>query len=525
MSGIRNDSREAGNIARWSQGYVSDVPYTTSFSRESTPIWLAFACLFQGFRPPDLSRPFRYADLGCGNGLTTIIVAACSPQAQVWGFDFNPAHIESARRLAGHAGLTNVRFVETSFTDLAALPAAALPAFDFMVSHGVLSWISPENRAHLTQVIGQRLSPGGLAYLSYNAAVGWAGVEAIGVLMRTLADLDGDRSDLAIPRILDFIDRLEAAGARYFDLQPVLKARLTNARRQDARYVAHEFLNDHCHPFCFPDTARAMADAKCAYIGSATLTDNMDSISIPPGILPILTETSDPLLRETLRDLASAHAFRRDVYRKGAAPMPVSERQARLSGLEFVWTGKSVDGRMTVPASAGPVMGSPKIFGPVIRALQGGRISLSDVNRLAFALGGKPQEALTIITMLVAGGVAHPALPGTVTAPSRDAGRRINQAIGALNAAGDDVPCLAAPTIGSAIETNSLETLVVSSLLDGGSNDPEALSCDVLERLTRNGRAILWHNSADSDRSVSVVGDAVKDILARMGALEALGLF
>ena len=100
-------------------------------------------------------------------------VAASCPHAEVWGFDFNPAHVEFANDLAARAGLTNVRFVETSFADLEALPDAALPDFDLMVSHGVLSWISPANRRHLVGTVAKRLKPGGLAYLSYNVTTGW----------------------------------------------------------------------------------------------------------------------------------------------------------------------------------------------------------------------------------------------------------------------------------------------------------------------------------------------------------------
>jgi cyclopropane fatty-acyl-phospholipid synthase-like methyltransferase len=98
--------------------------------------------------------------------MTAIFVAATCPQAEVWGFDFNPAHIELAHQCAAEVGLTNITFVEASFADLAQQPPLDLPAFDFIVSHGVLSWVSAANRQHLVDMIGQRLCPGGLAYVS-----------------------------------------------------------------------------------------------------------------------------------------------------------------------------------------------------------------------------------------------------------------------------------------------------------------------------------------------------------------------
>ena len=97
-------------MAKWDEGYVTDVAYTSNFYREITPAWLAATSLLLGHRSPDLDKPFSYADLGCGNGFTTLVIAATCPHADVWGFDFNPAHVEFATRLAERAGLTNVRF-------------------------------------------------------------------------------------------------------------------------------------------------------------------------------------------------------------------------------------------------------------------------------------------------------------------------------------------------------------------------------------------------------------------------------
>src|SRR6185312_11204182 len=265
-------------------------------------------------RPPDLASPFRYADVGCGNGFTTIIIAATCPQADVWGFDFNPAHIEFASKLAAQARLANAHFVETSFADLV---GATLPAFDIMVSHGVLSWISPANRHELMQAIARHLKPGGLAYLGYNVTTGWASMLAVRTLMRMLSVASPERTDLSVPGVLDAIDRLKQGGALYFQAHPTVEPRLNEIRRQDARYIAHEYLNQDWHPLMFAEIAGEMAEAKCSYIGSATLAENIDNISVPPGVLPILAETRDQVLRETLRDIGCAQTFRRDLFRKG----------------------------------------------------------------------------------------------------------------------------------------------------------------------------------------------------------------
>jgi SAM-dependent methyltransferase len=505
-------------MAQWDDGYVTDVAYTSNFYREITPAWLGMTSLLLGHRPPDLAGPFRYADLGCGNGFTTLAIAATSPQAEVWGFDFNPAHIEFASGLAARAGLTNVHFVETSFADLAAQPDGALPDFDFMVSHGVLSWISPANRGHLMSVIGRRLKPGGLVYLGYNVTTGWASLVPVRALMHMLTASSTERTDLAVPAMLDYIDRLRQAGALYFQAHPTVEIRLQEIRKQDHRYIAHEFLNRDWHPLMFTDIARAMADTKCRFIGSATLADNIDTVSVPAGVAPILAEVRDPYLHETLRDIGNAQAFRRDVYRKGLTPMPAAEQQVLLEAMTLVGLGLPVpEGGATFATPIGSVTGRPEIYQPLLEILDSAPLSVSRV-RDAPAFAGRPLvELLQAFTLLVSGGYAHPLLPDGGTAASREASRRLNQAIARANGNAADLPRLAAPAIGSAVGTDILETLVVGELLAGRPADIEPLTTEVLATLGRSGRSVQREGKpvAEPAEARQIVLDAIRNLIER----------
>jgi 2-polyprenyl-3-methyl-5-hydroxy-6-metoxy-1,4-benzoquinol methylase len=53
----------------------------------------------------------RIADVGCGHGASTVLMAQAYPKAQVAGFDYHPPSIETARKRASDAGLADrVRF-------------------------------------------------------------------------------------------------------------------------------------------------------------------------------------------------------------------------------------------------------------------------------------------------------------------------------------------------------------------------------------------------------------------------------
>jgi SAM-dependent methyltransferase len=517
-------------MAHWDDGYVTDVAYTSNFYREITPSWLGMTSLLLGHRPPDLARSFRYADLGCGNGFTALAIAASCPHAEVWGFDFNPAHIEFASSLANRAGVTNVHFVETSFAGLAALPDSALPEYDFMVSHGVLSWISPANRHHLMSVISRRLKPGGLVYLGYNVTTGWTAMVPVQALMRMVAAASPERTDLAVPGVLDFIDRLKQAGALFFQANPSLESRLQDIRKQDARYIAHEYLNQDWHPLMFADIAGEMAEAKCRYIGSATLAENIDTVAVPANVAPIMAETRDLHLRETLRDLGCAQGFRRDVYRKGIAPMPGAEQQGLTESLVLAGLGIAVpEGGPTFATPIGNVAGRPEIYQPLLAMLEDGPLSIK-IAREAPAFAGRPLvELMQAFALLVSGGYAHPMLPEGGTAAGQATVRRLNLTIARANGDAAELPRLAAPAIGSAVGVDMLETMVVGELLAGRPADVDPLAAEVLAVLVRSGRNVQRDGKPVTDQleARQIVADAIRTmierrfpVLRRLGMLE-----
>jgi len=513
-------------MAAWNEGYVSDIVYTRRFHRETTPAWLAAATLLLGHRPPDLTRPFRYADLGCGHGQTAIIVAATYPNAEVWGFDFNPAHVESARELASHAGLTNVRFQETSFAELAAADPSAMPAFDFMVSHGIMSWVSQDNQRHLVRVISQRLRPGGLAYLSYNVATGWGAMPPLRALMRALMLSNADRSDRAVPGVLDYLARLRDAGARFFAANPSMAQRLSEIRRQDPRYVAHEFLNQDWHPLMFADVARMMGDAKCSYIGSATLQENIDAVSLPPDIAQLLVQTPDPVMRETLRDFGTAQEFRRDIYRRGITPMMAAENARVVCDLTVQWTGKIPPDPTDLSAPAGLALAPPEAYAPLLETLMARRRTISDIHRSELLAGCPLAAVLQAITLLMAAGYVHPVV-ASADASSNAGVTRLNAAIGAANADGAGFTHLAAPVIGSAVAADLLETLVVADRLSGRPIEATALTDRLLGRLAEGGRTVRrdGQDVIDPDTPRKVLRQAVDFVLeTRLPVLARLGV-
>ncbi|MGO4837151.1 class I SAM-dependent methyltransferase, partial [Rhizobiaceae sp. 2RAB30] len=133
-------------MSTWNDGYVSDIEYLPGFYVDQSPAHLDLVCLLRNVEPPVApGEPFRYCELGCGVGESALAIAAANPGSEVWGFDFNPAHIARGRELARSGGVGNIRLEEASFEELAREDRFGLPLFDYITLHGVWAWISAEN--------------------------------------------------------------------------------------------------------------------------------------------------------------------------------------------------------------------------------------------------------------------------------------------------------------------------------------------------------------------------------------------
>ena len=220
-----------------SSGYLVDAAYPDHFYRELSPVWIAYVAALGSTSSPDLTKPFSYLELGCGLGSSLVVNAAAYPQATFHGCDLNPEHIAGARRHAEVLGLRNVTFHELAF---AALLEQPLPRFDFIVIHGVYSWVDDDVRASIRHVLEVLLVEGGLAYVSYNCLPGWANEAPLRKLIVELArPAEGD--SVARARVaLAALQPLSVSTLRYFKANPSAVTAVDAYAKRPASYVAHD---------------------------------------------------------------------------------------------------------------------------------------------------------------------------------------------------------------------------------------------------------------------------------------------
>lgn len=477
-------------MTAWSAGYVLDIQYTSGFYRELAPPHLQFTLLTLGLRPPSFGPGTTYCELACGQGFGTALLAAANPQARFWGFDFNPAQIANARRLAAEAGLTNVTFEDHSFEQGVALPPDALPQFDIIALHGIYSWISPENRRFIVEFLDKRLKPGGLVYVSYNCMPGWAAMAPFQRLMREHANRHPDRSDLQADAALNFAERLKEGGAAYFVQNPGVAPRMEKMPSQNRNYLAHEYLNGHWHPLYHLDVVRELEAARLTYAGSATITENIDLVSLPAALQPLLAETRERAWQETIRDFASNKQFRRDMLMRGVSSIGAGE-QGRLMGemrVGLMVPRSAVSFKFTGPL--GEVTGQEEVYAPIVDALAQRPHTLAELAKLP-GLAERPQAALLqAIAMLVHAGYVTP-LPHDPRGKGGDAARAFNRVVAGRIRLGETLNFLAAPAAGTGVAASYVELLAVLALLEAPKATPQQAAQLGWSIMAQSGQRLL----------------------------------
>jgi SAM-dependent methyltransferase len=131
-----------------------------------------------------LEQGARVADVGCGHGVSTVIMAQAYPHSHFYGFDYHAPSIERARQLAHEAGVTNTTFEVASakaypgagydlvaffdcLHDMGDPVGAAAHVRETLAPDG--AWLIVEPFAHDT--LEQNLNPVGRVYYGFSTTV------------------------------------------------------------------------------------------------------------------------------------------------------------------------------------------------------------------------------------------------------------------------------------------------------------------------------------------------------------------
>lgn len=394
------------------EGYVVDVPYPLHFYKEMQPTWLAYVVNTLGCVAPDMQEAYTYCELGCGGGINLLVAAACNPLGRFIGVDFNPLHIQAARAAAQQAGLSNVEFIETSFEDFAQQHQGPL---DFIVAHGVWSWLPPQAKRAILQVVHAHLKPQGLLYLQYMCFPGAARLVALQKVLQEVARATGGSSAHSATQGVALLRQLAQAGAGLFIDNPEIESELAALEKENPEYIAHDFLTDHWQPEHSADVHRLLGQMGMSYIGSANCLENMDSLSVPGNVQPVLANLPSRSLKETVRDVARNQNQRMDVFQKQPQTLDGADHLRVLNSVMFAaLEGMPAPGALEFQTPIGRIPGPRELLGPLMQRLQSGPQSFAQLCQVP-VFAQEPGLLLQSLNLLMWNGFVHPQrIDGTV---------------------------------------------------------------------------------------------------------------
>ena len=375
------------------QNAYNQIPYQTAVRFETHPDRLAAVARLSGMDPAPVER-CRYLEIGCGNASNIVALAYHLPESRFVGVDLADAPIAAGDRMRAALEIGNLTLRAGDLRDI----GEEWGEFDYIVAHGVYSWVPAEVRDGLLRVCRERLAPNGVAFVSYNALPGRHVRQFLRDLMRFhTRDLQDPSQRLEKARwSLQFL----AASPRLPDVwRPLVESEVTTLLKLDDGSLFHDDLAEINDPVYFRDFAAHAGRHALQYLGEADPPELFD----PQGLLQAVP--GGVIEREQYMDFLKARRFRQTLLCHASRtlerrPLPDCLDQflfsslcrtvedGKIEGLRGVRVTPLHDAVRNVAAALGEVYPLPLTFAELI------------------PYAGSPAALRDILTGMVSGGFA-----------------------------------------------------------------------------------------------------------------------
>jgi len=280
------------------------VPYESYSFAQSQPDRLATLAKLFGVDTPEV-KTARVLELGCASGGNLIPLAISYPDAKFVGVDLSKRQVSDAHSLVEKFNLKNVEFKQIDLMDI----DKNFGTFDYIIAHGLYSWVAKGVQEKILEICEQNLSPEGVAYISYNTYPGWhyRGMIRDMMLYHTGQFSEPGQKALQARALLDFLSKSVPQEDAYGKM---LKSELDLLSQQRDAYLLHDHLEDENEPIYFHQFAEQAAKHNLQYLSEAEFS-TMLTTNFAPQIGDTLRRISNDIVRtEQYMDFVRNRAFR-----------------------------------------------------------------------------------------------------------------------------------------------------------------------------------------------------------------------
>jgi methyltransferase-like protein/SAM-dependent methyltransferase len=243
-----------------------EVPYESFSFPQTHPDRLATVATLFALKPAPVER-CRVLELGSASGGNLLPMAHDLPDSSFVGIDLSARQIADGVRAVEELGLKNLQLRHASILDV----DESYGRFDYVLCHGVYSWVPANVQDKILEICATRLNPNGVAYVSYNTYPGWHLRGVIRNVMRYHArrfTAPADRVGQS-RALLNFL--AETTRNQQDAYAVLLRQELEPLRKAADSYLYHEHLEEVNEPTYFYEFAERAEAHGLQYLGESKI--------------------------------------------------------------------------------------------------------------------------------------------------------------------------------------------------------------------------------------------------------------
>ena len=317
-----------------------EMPYVHQGFAQSHPDRLATMAKLFGMASPVVDT-CRVLELGCASGGNLIPMALGLPRARFVGVDLSGRQIEQGRDIVRALALDNIELRHGDIADV----VPAWGSFDYIVCHGIYSWVPARIRERILAICHDNLAPDGVAYVSYNTFPGWRMRGMIRDMMVYHARrFEGAAAKVGQARaLLDFLSQSAPTDTPY---GMTLKSELDSIRTVDDAYLFHDHLEEVNEPVYFHEFIEATQRHGLQYLAEAEFGTMMSSNFSPQVAETLRRIAPDIVSMEQYMDFVRNRTFRQTLLIHQDVPLKRDLDWRVMGGMQVA--------ACAVPAAAAP---------------------------------------------------------------------------------------------------------------------------------------------------------------------------
>jgi methyltransferase-like protein/cyclopropane fatty-acyl-phospholipid synthase-like methyltransferase len=287
------------------QNKYDEVPYasfpfpqTDPSKQRATAHLFGLDCL-----PPAKAK---ILELGCASGNNILAIAARYPEAECVGVDLSKNQIDEGKKRIEELGIANLKLTQKSILDI----TPKFGKFDYIICHGVFSWVPKEVQDKILEICRDNLTPNGIAYVSYNTLPGWSAVEAMREMMlyHTANFSNPQEKAVQARSLLKFILESSKALNKNF-YSDVIENELAILSNQSDWYLLHDHLEENNIQYYFHQFMDMAGKNNLQYLGDTDLA-SMFIGNLPEEAAKVLGGSDDIVRSEQYMDFITNRRFR-----------------------------------------------------------------------------------------------------------------------------------------------------------------------------------------------------------------------